>query len=1560
MGVYLINCPSANYASTTIEGNSVYADVYSSDGAIRLENTNGTGSYRVDVVNNVVSIGYNGAGYSSKGMCFMSSDYINCFYNTVQVSGNRLSDIVMYFETGGNNTVKNNNLVIEGTLGDFKGGYGIPLYTYNQTNFVADYNNLYTPGNFVAKNKVGYDEFGYSTVSALYDAQGTNEHSIKVFPALPAKDSILGKSYWLNGKGVAIQGYGADFYGNARDNSTPDIGAYEFENPPMPLVNGEYTLGATGDFPNFDTLLNVIMLNGIDAATTIVVDSGKYQNVYYMLKDIPGASESNTLTFTSIGDVGDVRISNVQTSAVNYVFYLNGTDYVTFENLSIEAGGSGYSNLIILTGSCHNLTFYKNVFNAPNTGSETTNMVSIYSASNAHIDFIEIYGNEFNYNSYGLLLQCDGDYKSEQLSISGNTFMGSVAAIKGYYLNAPEIKGNVISGYQKKGIYLEHCSQGVAVSGNKISSSTSGGEGLTFYYCDGTGVNPIIAYNNFVQNVGTKGITASYSNYCELYFNNVNISGDNSSSYAFYAASGSNLKLKNNILHNVGRGYAYYTNNTGNVIESDYNTISTEDNYRYAYWGANKTSLSELQAASSKDAASLEIIPEFISSSDLHVLNSDYMGKGTPVSGILKDIDGNVRDVSKPDMGADELYCESYTLNIPDLEVCVGGGIVIDHESENVAYGSRYFWDFDGNSYYDDTTSTIDTVINFAYLDKTIVFASVMLKQPGGCESISNFKVTVKEVPDAPVVADTIGCYGQDMPPLVADGDDIKWYANEELTEFLVENDTLFVNVGGVGEYSYYATQTVNGCESEAAMLTMEVYNSPQPPYAEGAVVCFGDDIPVLEAYGANVKWYADEDLTELLLSVNQFKPDIVEPGIYTYYVTQTPDLCESRPLEVELRVKPAPVLSAQITNIDCKGHDFGTINLSVSSGNAPYYFDWSNGETTEDITNLSAGEYSVEVKDIDACSVTDTFEVFQPDSIKIQLITNDSDCSSNNGTATAVASGGIEPYSYEWSSGDSVPVVDSLASGLYVLTVTDDNGCKVEQVFSINDLGAPEIDVQGVLDVSCYGLSNGAISTNVSGGTGVIDYLWSNGESTTGLNNLTAGAYELTVVDEEGCQSIVSVVVDQPEPIFIDLTIFDATCGEDNGSANAEVLGGTPDFNYSWSTGSSASGISDLALGTYKLTVADANACEAVKTFSVSEIGAPVIYVDSVYEGTCGDENGAIYITVYGDMPEYDFLWSNGSKEEDLIGVGPGEYDVMVSDSNSCSSLAVVEIPAEKPEGVSICMVTVDTSSNKNVCIFNKSKEEGVDHYNLYKESSQSGVYLHIGTVGGEAVNEWTDENSNAAQRSNRYKVSAVNTCEVESELSDFHKTMHLTISLGLNNVINLNWDHYEGFEILTYYIHRYTETKGWHLYDSISSNLTSYTDVKLENGFMYYMIEIKHPTGCEVGRANNKNSSRSNISNALKPVLPYVWQSVLAEHVYVYPNPTSAGFTLDVEFKEEHDVEIQIFNAQGLKVYGEQIPGKVKMLEKKITTALDAGLYFVRIKTESGSVVKPLVVNQ
>lgn len=1399
-GINMQECNSAASYGFSIKNNDVLINTYSSNGGIYIYNCDANPTFPGEVVNNVVKVGiYNSS--RSMGIDCRGSDYINFYHNTVNITSNS-NDLGFYSDGSNYLNIENNIFAILGDLNNARSTAGsdcYAIYIYNGTMGSCDYNNYYSPGRYV-----GYwTDTPYATLEEMSSATSKDAHSTEYFPALNVS-TLKTNSPLLDNTGKVISSVTTDINDSTRSGTVPDIGAYEFTSNLSPIAAGTYTVGLGETYPTLDSMLNALMIQGISGPVKFKIIPGMYSDVSLSFNTIPGSSNIDSVIIESqSGDPSNTVLSTVQTAAHNYIVKLKGADNITFRKLTFSSGSENYSHIFYLDGHVQNINLMNNIFNGQTyTGDNPSNYTSLFVLGSQIVDSLRVEGNSFLNNSYGIYFGGNAEYNHTCIQVIDNLFDGQFRNM--YFLNTkrPYIKGNELTLAYDAGIYLQACDEGLKVLENKVTSTDESFYAIFLNYCDGTVANEGLIANNFVTVIGNSGtygsfgIKLDYSNYQRVYYNSVQITG--SKGAAFHTYQGGNIKVINNIFSNTGTTTrAYQIQSAAITTASDYNNFySTGTSYIY-YDGTNYYSLADYQAASLKDAHSLDYNPVFTSESDLHLLADSVVGKAMALSEVITDFDGEPRDATNPDIGADEFSCQFFP-----------------------------------------------------------------------------------------------------------------------------------------------------------------------SPTVEDVTACSNDSIPALYAEGSNIRWYSDRELTDELFAANEYDPGISTAGEYTFYVTQSAGECTSDPDSALLTIYAAPELSADITHIDCQGTDYGAINLTVSGSTAsPFKYLWSNDEITEDIQQLDSGEYIVEVEDLNGCIEIDTFEVTAPDPLILDITTQDTECDTTFGKATVVVTGGDEPYTYHWSNGGTGKVIDSLESGVYIVTVTDNRGCSELGVATINDIGAPSIAVNSVTDVSCYGGSDGAINLTVSGGVTPYEYVWSNGDSTEDISNIIAGQYEFTVLDGQGCKSLESIVVDEPDPIKISLHIAESACGQANGSAQAVVTGGSSPYIYEWSTGSTATSISNLDLGSYSITVTDDHSCEAIKYFSVSEIGAPSVIVDSIFEGTCGIMDGAIYISVYGSSASYDYLWSNTDTTEDLTGVNPGTYSVTVSDQSGCDAVQVATIDAEQPMPNPICLVSVDSATNYNEVVWEKMYTMGVDYYNVYKESTQSDKYFVVGQVDAESESIYVDSFSNVMERSWRYKLAVVDSCGVESELSDHHKTMHLTINLGINQTINLIWDHYEGFDFETYYIHRKSNV-GWELIDSVPSNLFTYTDseVPLDQN-VYYMIEVIHPTGCDPTKAG-KNTTRSNISipgqqSSEQTGIISLDNSI--RYIDIYPNPSTGIFTLSVDSDKEQFFIYEVYNLNGQIICN----GDLGYINGKSEKPIDLsdfrnGIYFIKVKSSSGEMVKKLLINK
>ncbi|HLP55308.1 MAG TPA: T9SS type A sorting domain-containing protein [Fluviicola sp.] len=576
-------------------------------------------------------------------------------------------------------------------------------------------------------------------------------------------------------------------------------------------------------------------------------------------------------------------------------------------------------------------------------------------------------------------------------------------------------------------------------------------------------------------------------------------------------------------------------------------------------------------------------------------------------------------------------------------------------------------------------------------------------------------------------------------------------------------------------------------------------------------------------------------------------------------------------------------------------------------------------------------------------CTSASTVDVTIAPAPVLNVTTIDADCNSTNGGASVVVSEGLSPYDIYWSSGSTQPSVTNLPAGQYFLSVTDDNGCLSTQSVLIGTDGITQ--TAALTNVSCAGETDGAINLTVTGASGTLTYAWSNGATTQDLTNIAAGPYEVSVTDQNGCVSTSSYVVTEPQAIIVgSLTTTVASCATSNGTANIQFVGGTQPYNYSWfdsqetnlnvSTGT----LTNAAAGMYSSVVTDANGCSLTTTVMISNANGPVIAIDTIIASSCAND-GAIELVNIGNNAQ-TFLWSNGATTQNISGLAPGLYVVEATSGNGCTTMLSAQVEAALPEAIDICLVTVDTSTNTNLVVWEKPASQGtIESFNIYRETSQAGLYQLIGNVPYADESIYNDLVASPSVRSWRYKISSVDACGVESEISENHKTIHLVINLGLGDDINLSWDSYEGFAFPEFVIKRHTDVDGWTTLAQMPTNLFTYTDTPPTTDGLVYLVTVDPPAMCTSTKSLQQdfNSARSNKDNRLQTADASL-DELLAANVQVYPNPTNGEITLENSTSET--VTAKLYDASGRMLATIYVaPGSMQT----DVSFLDSGMYQV-----------------
>ncbi|MFN5442752.1 MAG: YCF48-related protein, partial [Crocinitomicaceae bacterium] len=370
-------------------------------------------------------------------------------------------------------------------------------------------------------------------------------------------------------------------------------------------------------------------------------------------------------------------------------------------------------------------------------------------------------------------------------------------------------------------------------------------------------------------------------------------------------------------------------------------------------------------------------------------------------------------------------------------------------------------------------------------------------------------------------------------------------------------------------------------------------------------------------------------------------------------------------------------LLSLKQQSVSCHGGNDGKISVQVSRGIGPFTYEWNTGATQSEISNLSAGTYTVLVgslSDPTCARVTASTTITAPEnplSVSIQV---------SNFLATANVTGGnVEKYTYAWSTGASTKQA-TLPVGNSYLTVTDSKGCTGKALVNVGTSGTPTncnlVVTPTIIDNQCEEGHQGSISLQINNSSNYA-FQWNNGSTTSFISSLKSGVYTVFITDQGASkckyERTYTVKNQYTKPVL--------TLQVVNGVAQLEVDGIAP-FNYKWSTGATTNSITGLTFDQeYSVTVQDSSGCESTSSFVYKENGTPTICnlkanIKSIDADGCkGVETGTAEVEVTGGVAPYRYDWSNGAITQKNSNLGVGTYYVTVTDVNECKIFKNIEI---------------------------------------------------------------------------------------------------------------------------------------------------------------------------------------------------------------------------------------------------------------------------------------------
>ncbi len=805
----------------------------------------------------------------------------------------------------------------------------------------------------------------------------------------------------------------------------------------------------------------------------------------------------------------------------------------------------------------------------------------------------------------------------------------------------------------------------------------------------------------------------------------------------------------------------------------------------------------------------------------------------------------------------------------------------------------------------------------------------------------------------------------------------------------------------GAGIKALSLIVTDSGCVSTTVNQYTNVMDAIATISSVGSsTACFGDSVLLFanNGQGYSYLWF---DTSGTLTSSNDTLPYFYAPATGIYFAQVTNDYgCTANSAQLGIEIYPELTSNFSIPTTACKD-GMVPVNFTGQAGTGAVY-NWNFGGGTI-ASGSGAGPYSI---------------VWNTDSVKqVSLMVENYGCSSDittknvniittPATITALGSttfcngGSVTLYpnsganlTYEWfkngiSTSNTNSYFTATQTGQYTVKVTNSLiGCEnisqpVQVTVNTNNFNLAFTANNTTFTIPPFNV----VITNQTLDTNNYYWAWSFGDGATSTVSNPHhqyqydGTYTIGVIAQNintGCidtlvkNNYISCTGAGSNPCTLVASITPAgpktICPTDSIKLTAA---NNPGANYQWlKDGVLIPGADSIIYwakqtGNYQIMVSDTSCTQLSNPFSLSTYSTinPVI-ASSGSIMPCTNDSMELYVTTTFNS----YLWSNGASTASNFIKTSGDYTVTVTDANGCQThSAPYIVNASLLPTPEICIVGVDSVSNSNYIVWERDANPLIDSFRVYRESTIAGVYNLIGSKSVNDPGIFHDYNSNPMQKAYRYKITAVDSCGMETPPSNFHKTIHLSINAGTNGSWNLIWSHYVGFNFGSYRIYRGYDSTALQPLTQIQSTLNSYTDLNPPSGNIYYQIEVVSPHPCYpdsiYSKANtNYNTSRSNHMNT-SAVPPYGLneQSITDFSVRLYPNPNNGVFDLVLFSSTNDKYQISILNVLGQEVYKSEEFQAHGMIQRSLNLNNPAkGVYYISVSTKDQRLVKKMIIN-
>ncbi len=788
-----------------------------------------------------------------------------------------------------------------------------------------------------------------------------------------------------------------------------------------------------------------------------------------------------------------------------------------------------------------------------------------------------------------------------------------------------------------------------------------------------------------------------------------------------------------------------------------------------------------------------------------------------------------------------------------------------------------------------------------------------------------------------------------------------------------------------------------NGCETTVEFEIDEPTELTASISAQQSVGCFGENngsISLNSNGGVGAITYT---LNGTSNSTGNFSN--LSGGVYIVGLSDG-NGCETT---MEFEIDEPAELTASIStqqSVLCFGENTGSVSLNANGGSGTITYTLNGASnSTGDFSSLMSGIYVVGLADENGCETTMEFEIDEPTELNVELESiNQVSCSGQEGTIEVSANGGAGDYEFSLNSlSNSTGNFTNLSGGIYLVQVTDGNGCTAVLEVDINEPNSLSASVLQTQDITCNGELNGSVQIGGQGGTGMLTYTLGTEINTTGFfENLPAGNYTVILEDDNNCISQVDVVITEPATLEIEmLFITEINCfGDTDGQVILSSTGGTGDIQYTLGSLSNTTGMfENLESGTYDVLLEDENGCTESTTITLDQPTELDLQVLNNSSAGCGISTGSVEVQGLNGIGNYSYQLNSETNTTGVFeNLASGNYDVLLIDGNGCEfemTITIIEDDEISIENMTTQNVNCFGNENGSITVLATSPAGNIS-YELNGMTNTTGVFENLPS-GNYEVTVMDGNECSEVVSVEVTEPTAMDVTNTIVPIQCFDGVGEILVeAFGANGGFNYTLDGETNETGLFQNLHAGT----FEIEIADANGCSQIATIELEQpdelfaivnqttvdmgigdgtvtldgsggtGTYLYSIDgqnfqsgalfIELPAGDYEGSVLDENGCISIVTFTILLETSIQNPAEGIGKIEVMPNPFSEKLFLNVELEKSQDLELTFWTVSGIQVFQKTIhfQNGNSNIDLDVNEQLAAGAYFLKVENGNGSI--------